>query len=100
MTNEKKIFYSERAVCMRNNRVVMITLLKSWEFLILKRFNTIAGRYLLPKRCWIVFLKFYHSQNCDDETIATWMLLYGPKADLEGEGCEFEIEDGFVAKGV
>lgn len=36
----------------------------------------------------------------DDETIATWMLLYGPKADLEGEGCEFEIEDGFVAKGV
>ena len=44
--------------------------------------------------------EFYHSQNCDDETIATWMLLYGPKADLEGEGCEFEIEDGFVAKGV
>ena len=44
--------------------------------------------------------KFYHSENQSDETITTWMLLYGPKADLEGEGCEFEIEDGFVAKGV
>lgn len=77
----------------------MITLLKSWEFLVSKRFNTIAGRYLLPKGIGLYF-EFYHSQNCDDETIATWMLLYGPKADLEGEGCEFEIEDGFVAKGV
>ena len=54
----------------------------------------------ITKKVLDYIFEFYHSQNCDDETIATWMLLYGPKADLEGEGCEFEIEDGFVAKGV
>lgn len=54
----------------------------------------------ITKKVLDYIFEFYHSQNCDDETIATWMLLYGPKADLKGEGCEFEIEDGFVAKGV
>lgn len=27
-------------------------------------------------------------------------LLYGPKADLDGDGYEVEVEDGFVTKGV
>lgn len=44
--------------------------------------------------------KFYHSENQSDETIATCMLLYGPKADLDGDGYEVEVEDGFVTKGV
>lgn len=30
----------------------------------------------------------------------TCMLLYGPKADLDGDGYEVEVEDGFVTKGV
>ena len=44
--------------------------------------------------------KFYHSENQSDETITTCMLLYGPKADLDGDGYEVEVEDGFVTKGV
>lgn len=44
--------------------------------------------------------EFYHSENQSDETITTCMLLYGPKADLEGDGYEVEAEDGFVTKGV
>ena len=34
------------------------------------------------------------------ELITTCMLLYGPKADLDGDGYEVEVEDGFVTKGV
>lgn len=44
--------------------------------------------------------EFYHSENQSDETITTCMLLYGPKADLDGDGYEVEVEDGFVTKGV
>lgn len=32
--------------------------------------------------------------------ITTCMLLYGPKADLDGDGYAVEVEDGFVTKGV
>lgn len=28
------------------------------------------------------------------------MLLYGPKADLDGDGYAVEVEDGFVTKGM
>lgn len=38
--------------------------------------------------------------DCLYEFITTCMLLYGPKADLEGDGYEVEAEDGFVTKGV
>lgn len=41
--------------------------------------------------------EFYHSENQSDETIT---LLYGPKADLDGDGYEVEVEDGFITKGV
>jgi hypothetical protein len=41
-----------------------------------------------------------HSENQSDETITTCMLLYGLKADLDGDGYEVEVEDGFVMKGV
>ena len=44
--------------------------------------------------------EFYHSENQSDETITTCMLLYGPKADLDGDGYAVEVEDGFVTKGV
>ena len=32
--------------------------------------------------------------------ITTCMLLYGPKADLDGDGYAVEVEDGFITKGV
>ena len=65
-------------------------------------------RYSIPKEqctCGIkkvldCLYKFYHSENQSDETITTCMLLYGPKADLDGDGYEVEVEDGFVTKGV
>ena len=44
--------------------------------------------------------EFYRSENQSDETITTSMLLYGPKADLDGDGYEVEVEDGFITKGV
>lgn len=34
-----------------------------------------------------------------DEEIATVLLHCGPKANLDGETFEFEIEDGFVSEG-
>ncbi len=48
------------------------------------------------------FLKSFQklTYNQSDETITTCMLLYGPKADLDGDGYEVEVEDGFVTKGV
>lgn len=58
-------------------------------------------RYSIPKeQCTCGINKFYHSENQSDETITTCMLLYGPKADLDGDGYEVEVEDGFVTKGV
>ena len=44
--------------------------------------------------------EFYRSENQSDETITTCMLLYGPKADLDGDGYEVEVEDVFITKGV
>ena len=47
--------------------------------------------------------EFYHSENQSnvDELITICMIiLYGPKADLDGDGYEVEVEDGFVTKGV
>ena len=53
-------------------------------------------RYSIPKeQCTCGISELY-----DDETITTFMLLYGPKADLDGDGYEVEIEDGFITKGV
>lgn len=54
----------------------------------------------ITKKCWTACMNFYHSENQSDETITACMLLYGPKADLEGDGYEVEAEDGFVTKGV
>ena len=44
--------------------------------------------------------EFNHSEYQSDETITTCMRLYGPKADLDGDGYAVEVEDGFVTKGV
>lgn len=54
----------------------------------------------ITKKVLDCLYKFYHSENQSDETITTCMLLYGPKADLDGDGYEVEVEDGFVTKGV
>ena len=54
----------------------------------------------ITKKVLDCLYEFYHSENQSDETITTCMLLYGPKADLEGDGYEVEAEDGFVTKGV
>ena len=54
----------------------------------------------ITKKVLECLYEFYHLENQSDETITTCMLLYGPKADLEGDGYEVEAEDGFVTKGV
>lgn len=54
----------------------------------------------ITKKVLDCLYKFYHLENQSDETITTCMLLYGPKADLDGDGYEVEVEDGFVTKGV
>ena len=33
-------------------------------------------------------------------SLAYYYVRYGPKADLDGDGYEVEVEDGFVTKGV
>lgn len=38
--------------------------------------------------------------DCRKLSITNCMLLYGPKADLDGDGYEVEVEDGFITKGV
>lgn len=53
----------------------------------------------ITKKVLDCLYEFYHLKNQSNETITTWMLLYGPKADLEGDGYEVEVEDGFVMKG-
>jgi hypothetical protein len=54
----------------------------------------------ITKKVLDCMYEFYRLENRDDEFITTCMLLYGPKADLDGEGYEVEVEDGFVTKGV
>ena len=54
----------------------------------------------ITKKVLDCLYKFYHSENQSDETITTCMLLYGSKADLDGDGYKVEVEDGFVTKGV
>ncbi len=51
----------------------------------------------ITKKVLDCLYKFYHSENQSDETITTCMV---PKADLDGDGYEVEVEDGFVTKGV
>lgn len=43
------------------------------------------------------YLKTY--PNVSREQVLQQLLLCGPKANLEGDGYEFEAEDGFVHKG-
>ena len=52
------------------------------------------------KKRYSISKEFYRSENQSDETITTCMLLYGPKADLDGDGYEVEVEDVFITKGV
>ena len=54
----------------------------------------------ITKKVLDCMYEFYRLENRDDEFITTCMLLYGPKADLDGEGYEVEVEDRFVTKGV
>ena len=54
----------------------------------------------ITKKVLDCLYEFYRSENQSDETITTSMLLYGPKADLDGDGYEVEVEDGFITKGV
>lgn len=42
---------------------------------------------------------YYTAKNCTDEEISMLFLSVGPKANLEGDGYEFTIEDGFVSEG-
>lgn len=41
---------------------------------------------------------FYSDLGLNDEQIATTMLLFGPKANLDGNGYEFTIENGFITE--
>ncbi len=43
------------------------------------------------------YLKTY--PNVSREQVLQQLLLCGPKANLEGDGYEFVVEDGFVRKG-
>ncbi len=43
------------------------------------------------------YLKSY--PKVSREQVLQQLLLCGPKANLEGDGYEFEVEDGFVRKG-
>ena len=54
----------------------------------------------ITKKVLDCLYEFYHSEKQRYDSITTCMLLYGPKADLEGDGYEVEAEDGFVTKGV
>lgn len=54
----------------------------------------------ITKKVLNCMYEFYRLENRDDEFITTCMLLYGPKADLDVDGYEVEVEDGFVTKGV
>lgn len=54
----------------------------------------------ITKKVLDCLYEFYHSENQSDETITTFMLLYGPKADLGGGGSEVGIGGGFIAEGV
>jgi hypothetical protein len=37
-------------------------------------------------------------QNLSSEEISARLLLYGPKANLNGDGYDFEVEDGFASE--
>ena len=54
----------------------------------------------ITKKVLYCLCEFYHSEIQSNETITTCMLLYLPKVDLDGDGYEVEVEDGFVTKGV
>lgn len=41
---------------------------------------------------------FYSALGSNDEQIATIMLQFGPKANLDGNGYEFTNEDGFITE--
>lgn len=41
---------------------------------------------------------YYTAHNCTDEEISMLFLALGPKANLDGEGYNFIIEDGFVSE--
>lgn len=43
--------------------------------------------------------KYYSYAGNSSEHIATIWSIYGPKANLEGESLEVEIEDGFIIRG-
>lgn len=43
--------------------------------------------------------KCYLDAGNSGEQIAAFWVLFGPKANLEGESLEVEIEDGFIVRG-
>lgn len=42
---------------------------------------------------------FYSENGFSDESICSFLLLNGPKANLEGDELAFEIEEGFISEG-
>lgn len=43
--------------------------------------------------------KYYSDAGNSTENVAALLLLYGPKANLDGDALEVEIEDGFIVRG-
>lgn len=46
-------------------------------------------------------VKYYmEKENLSAEEVGTMLLHFGPKANLDGDRYEFEVEPGFVSEGV
>lgn len=54
----------------------------------------------ITKKVLDCLYEFYHSENQSDETITTFMLLYGPKANLDGDESIFYLDFVSITKGV
>lgn len=45
-------------------------------------------------------MKYYAEDGNSSEDISGILLMFGPKANLSGDGFEFVVEDGFIASEV
>lgn len=65
----------------------------------ISRFTYDCRKICVTKPVYDQIHKYYLDTGCSDDSFGMFWAIYGPKANLDGDTSEVEIEDGFIVRG-
>lgn len=65
----------------------------------ISRFTYDCRKICVTKPVYDQIHKYYLDTGCSDDSFGMFWAIYGPKANLDGDTSEVEIEDGFIIRG-